>query len=198
VKRPFIIGLTGGIGSGKSTVAKILVSLGCDWYQADQVAKELYETDIILRRAMEDTFGDQVYNDNKLDRGYLAKIVFDDKKALNKLNQLIHPAVKRHFEKFALDHPQSIIVREAAILFESGSDKDCDLIVTVGCQEDIRIARVQKRDGLSADEILKRIKNQMTDEQRAEKSDEEIVNDGRALLIPQVVALLKRRGIILS
>jgi dephospho-CoA kinase len=198
VKRPFIIGLTGGIGSGKSTVARIFVSLGCDWYQADQVAKELYETDIVLRRAMEDTFGDQVYTDNKLDRGYLAKIVFEDKDALNKLNQLIHPAVKRHFEKFALEHPKSIIVREAAILFESGSDKDCDLIVTVRCPEDIRIARVQKRDGLSADDILKRIKNQMTDEQRAEKSDEEIINDGKSLLIPQVVELLKRRGIIWS
>lgn len=190
--------MTGGIGSGKSTVAKILVSIGFCWYQADQVAKELYETDIALRRALEDTFGEQVYSDNKLDRGFLAKIVFEDTNALNKLNQLVHPAVKRHFEKFAQEHSQCIIVREAAILFESGSDKDCDLIVTVACPEDTRIARVQKRDRLSVDEITKRIKSQMTDPQRAEKSDEEIINDGQVLLIPQVVELLERHGVIWS
>lgn len=198
MKRPFIIGLTGGIGSGKSTVARIFTSLGFIWYQADQVAKQLYHTDQNLRRSLEETFGKQVYRNDQIDREYLAQIVFRDKDALEKLNKLVHPAVKRHFDDFKIANHQSIIVREAAILFESGSNEDCDLTITVSCPEETRIERVQKRDGLTREAILERLKNQMTDIERAEKADEELTNDGQTLLIPQVTSILTRHGVIWS
>jgi dephospho-CoA kinase len=184
------IGITGGIGSGKTTVAKLFEALGVPVFYADAETRMLQNSDAELREAIIEAFGAETYlPDGKLSRTRLAEIVFADKTALAKINSIVHPAVARHFENWCLAHAnQPYILKEAAILFESGSDKGLDGVITVTAPEEIRIRRVMQRDSVSEAEVRKRISNQWPEEEKMKRSKWIINNDG-SLLEPQVQAI---------
>lgn len=187
-----IIGLTGGIGSGKTTLANYLKSLGIPVYIADEEAKKLFLNPIILQK-IKTAFGETIFENNLLSKDRLAKIVFNDAPKLKKLNDIIHPAVKAHFEiwlKQFSDKP--FVVKEAAILFESLSYKDCDVIITVIAPLKTRIERVIQRDQISEEAVLSRINNQWTDEMRIAKSDYIIENNDLSIAKGQLDEILKK------
>ena len=187
-----IIGLTGGIGSGKTTIANYIKSLGIPVYIADDEAKKLLTNDTIQRK-IKNTFGETIFVNNILSKEKLSKIVFNDPDKLKKLNSIIHPAVKAHFKEWLEDYKKvPMVVKEAAILFESGSDQDCDAVITVVAPINTRIERVENRDNISKQEVLNRIKNQWTDEMRLEKSDYSIENNDLTKAFKQVDEILKK------
>ncbi len=172
-----IIGLTGGIGSGKTTIVNYIQSKGIPVYISDVEAKKVMEQPEIIAK-INATFNDDITTNNLLDRQKLANIVFNNPEKLKQLNAIVHPAVKIHFDnwvKHNQNHP--IIVKEAAILFESGSYKDCDAVISVITPLETRIERVIQRDKTTREKVLQRINNQLTDEQRIEKSDYIIKNE---------------------
>ena len=186
-----IIGLTGGIGSGKSTVARYLESKGISIYIADDEARKLTDTTDVIS-AIEKVFGADVIENGLVNRKLLSQIVFNNAKNLEKLNSIIHPVVRNHFVEWLKKHSdEAFIIKEAAILFESGSYKDCDKIITVEVPEEIRIQRVIKRDASSEDDVRARMRNQWTDKMRAEKSDFVVVNIDRDAMKLQVDQILK-------
>lgn len=191
MKDSVLVGLTGGIGSGKSTVAHIISAKNIPIYIADDAAKQLYLSDMQLKAQVIAHFGAESYSDGKLNRAHLSEIVFNSKDQLNLLNSLVHPAVARDFHSWTQAHKShQILFKEAAILFESGSYTTCDFTVTVNCAEEVRIKRVMERDGVSKEAVLARIKQQWTDEQRTKKADFTIANDGSKLLILQIEQLI--------
>ena len=172
-----IVGLTGGIGSGKTTIANQFKSLGVPIYIADDEAKKLMNSDSVLEK-IKKTFGEELVDDNILNREKLAQIVFSNPEKLKQLNQIVHPEVKKHFLKWLNKHKNHpYVIKEAAILFESGSYKDCDFIITVTAPLEIRIQRILKRDNTTREDILNRIKNQWNDEDKVSKSDFVIQNE---------------------
>ncbi len=185
------IGITGGIGSGKTTVCKIYEVLGIPVFYADAAAKELMYTDLLLRENIIKDFGDQSYSqEGQLNRKYLSSIVFNDEQQLKKLNALVHPAVFSFFDTWVSEHISApYIIKEAALLFESGSHKMCDQTVLVRSPEALRISRIIKRDEISFEEVRLRMKRQFTDEMKEKLADHVIMNDEESLLIPQVLAL---------
>lgn len=166
-----IVGLTGGIGSGKSTVAKWFSDKGIPVYYADLKAKRLMNESQEICSGLIQLFGKDAYVNNELNRKFISSKVFDNKDLLEKLNQIVHPAVFQDFQNWITSQNAPFVVKEAAILFESGSYKDCDYIVSVIADEEIRIQRVMERDGISSEQVLSRIKNQWTDELRKINSD---------------------------
>ena len=166
-----IIGLTGGIGSGKTTVLKMFKELGCATYVADIEAKKLMNSNKKLMNQIKQLFGDKAYLDDKLNTTFIAEIVFNDTVKLTALNALVHPAVREDFNNFVNKSTSKIIIYEAAILFESGSDKLCDLIITVATDIDERIERIIKRDGVTKEQILERMQHQLNDEEKVKKAD---------------------------
>ena len=186
-----IIGLTGGIGSGKTTIANYFKSFGIPVYIADNEARKIMQSPEIIS-VIKNVFGDIVFENEKLNREKLAKIVFNDPEKLEKLNSIVHPAVKKHFEQWLLQHKNfSYVIYEAAILFESGSYKNCDLIITVTAPIESRIQRVVERDKTTRELVLKRINAQWTDEQRISKSDFVIENTSIETTKLEVVKILK-------
>lgn len=186
-----IIGLTGGIGSGKTTIANYLHSFGIPVYIADDEAKKLMQS-IEIIDAIKNIFGESVFENGILNREKLAKIVFNDAEQLEKLNAIVHPAVKKHFEDWLLKHKSApYIIYEAAILFESGSYTNCDLIITVTAPVDVRIQRILKRDKTTPELITKRMEAQWTDEQRVLKSDFVIENSALESAKQKVEEILK-------
>jgi dephospho-CoA kinase len=171
-----IIGLTGGIGSGKTTIANHLKSIGIPVYNSDDQAKKiLYLPETI--DSLKSAFGNVVFTNELFDKDKLAKLVFNNPEQLKLLNQIIHPAVKVDFENWLKANKNSpLIIKEAAILFESGSYKDCDVIISISAPQEIRIQRVIERDHLTYEEVMSRINNQWTDEMRNKKSDYVIDN----------------------
>ena len=187
-----IIGLTGGIGSGKTTIANYIKSLGIPVYIADDEAKKLLN-DETIQKEIKSAFGETIFENNLLSKERLSQIVFNDTDKLKKLNSIIHPAVKAHFKEWLEDHKKvPMIVKEAAILFESGSDQDCDAVITVVAPINTRIERVKQRDKIAEQEVLKRIKNQWSDEMRLEKSDYSIENNDLTKAFQQVDEILKK------
>jgi len=171
-----IVGLTGGIGSGKSTIAKYFESKGIPVYIADTVAKKLMDSETIIGKVIE-VFGMDIIENEKINRPKLSALVFNNSEKLTKLNSIIHPEVKTHFTNWVKMHQDSpIVIKEAAILFESGSYKDCDKIILVTAPKEVRIDRVLRRDGTSRGEIEARMKNQWTDEEKMKLSDFVIQN----------------------
>lgn len=171
------IGLTGGIGSGKTTIAQWFQEKGIPVYNSDFEAKKLMNENEDLIQQLIELFGDETYKNGEYNRSYVASKVFNDKELLNQLNAIVHPAVFKHFDEWLDNQNSSFVVKEAAILFESGSYKDCDYIISVIADEEIRIDRVAKRDQLNEDQIRNRMKSQWTDQQRIEKSDFIIENN---------------------
>ena len=186
-----IIGLTGGIGSGKTTIAKYMHSFGIPLYIADDQARKLMQSHEIVD-AIKKKFGEFIFDKEILNRAKLAKIVFNEPEKLEKLNAIIHPAVKSDFKEWLLQNKSApFIIYEAAILFESGNYLNCDYIITVVAPIDIRIERVMKRDKTSRELILKRMEAQWTDEQRVSKSDFVIENEDLKTAKQKVDEILK-------
>lgn len=186
-----IIGLTGGIGSGKTTIAKHIEALGIPVYIADEKAKIILELPETLK-AIKLAFGSEVFEDEKLNKAKLSDLVFNNPKKLMLLNQIVHPAVKLDFENWLnanKEHP--IVVKEAAILFESGSYIDCDAIITVVAPLNVRIQRVIQRDKTDIDSVMTRINNQWTDEMRILKSDYIIENEDIDIACAQTENIIK-------
>lgn len=186
-----IIGLTGGIGSGKTTVANYFQSLGVPVYIADEEARKIMQSAEILK-SIKEKFGNEVFYNEKLSREKLAEIVFNEPEKLKQLNNIIHPAVKKHFGQWILNHKEDpFIIYEAAILFESGNYKNCDLIITVTAPLELRIQRVIQRDKTTRENVLKRINAQWNDNQRIAKSDYVIENVNPELIKLEIEKILK-------
>ena len=186
-----IIGLTGGIGSGKTTLATYIESLGIPVFIADDEAKKLMQSAEVLEE-IKAIFGETIFEKGQLNRQELASIVFSNPEKLSQLNGIIHPAVKKQF-KIWLDQHQlaPFVVYEAAILFESGSYQNCDYIITITAPLEDRIARVTQRDNSSREQVLNRINAQWTDEQRATKSNFVIENSDPQIAKLQLDEILK-------
>lgn len=184
------VGITGGIGSGKSTVSRIFELLGIPVYYADTAAKEIMQTDEALKKAVKEHFGADIYGpDGKLDRAALGKIVFNDKDKLELLNSIVHPATIRHSDEWANRQTSPYVIKEAALLFESGSFQYLDKIIGVSAPQAMRIARVMKRDHVTREEVLARINKQIDDNIKMRLCDYVIHNDEQQMVIPQVLAL---------
>jgi dephospho-CoA kinase len=191
------IGLTGGIGSGKSMVAKIFEVLGIPVYYADDAAKKLLNTEPDLKAAIIRHFGEETYKNGELDRKYLAGIVFNDKKKLELLNSLTHPVTIQDAAKWMQQQTTPYIIKEAALLFESGADKNLDHIIGVYAPQHIRVKRVMERDGLVVEDIMKRISRQMDEDTKMKRCDFVIMNNEEQLVVPQVLALHERfKGVV--
>lgn len=171
-----IIGLTGGIGSGKSTIASFFKELGVPVYIADDRAKQLMEDDESIKKRIIEEFGEKAYDESKPNRYYIAQIVFNNPSKLAVLNGIIHPAVRADFDSWHKRQDAPYVIKEVAILFESGGDQLCDAIISVTAPEEIRIDRVVNRDQTTREAVKDRIKNQWTDQQRIEKSTYVIEN----------------------
>ena len=189
-----VIGLTGGLGAGKSVVAGILRSMGYPVYDADSAAKRLYDVDPVLLGAVADRFGPAILDDaGLLDRQQLAALVFGNPGALAKLNGLVHPAVARDFRGWLSHHGacgRQVVFREAAILFESGAHEGCDRVWGVSAPRALRVERVRKRSGLTEAEIALRMSRQWPQERVLDHCDSVLVNDGLKPLVPQVKHLV--------
>jgi len=172
-----IIGLTGGIGSGKTTIARLFQAEGIPVYIADDAAKKILDLQETIKQVTIE-FGNTIILEGKIDRKKLSEVVFNNPEKLKKLNSIIHPLVKGHFDKWVQKNSSfPFVIKEAAILFESGSYKYCDKIITVTASKETRISRVMHRDKTTREAVLARMNNQWSDEQRVAKSDFVIVNE---------------------
>ncbi|MBC7745534.1 MAG: dephospho-CoA kinase [Flavobacterium sp.] len=184
------VGITGGIGSGKTTVCQIFEVLGIPVFYADAIAKEVMYADENLRNEIISAFGKASYNlDSSLNRKHIAEIVFNNDNKLETLNALVHPAVFRAFDNWVLKQKAPYVIKEAALLFESGSYHMCDYSILVTAPEAIKILRVIKRDHLKESDVRLRMDRQLDDQEKEKLSDFTVLNDENLLLIPQVLAL---------
>lgn len=181
------IGITGGIGSGKSTVCQVFETLGIPVLYADGIARKLMESEPLLRKQIIDLFGNDAYTDHQVNKTFLSQIVFKDKVKLSQLNAITHPAVIAYGEEWMNAHEKApYVIKEAALFFEIGSDKNMDLMIGVSAPLDLRIQRVMLRDNLSADEVSARIAQQMNQEEKMSRCQKVIYNDGQESIIQQV------------
>jgi dephospho-CoA kinase len=188
----FKIGITGNIGSGKTTVCKVFEVLGIPVFYADDEAKKVMVNDTILIDGIKQAFGDVSYfEDGTLNRKHISGIVFNDPLQLKKLNSLVHPAVFRAFDNWIIKIDSNVpyVLKEAAILFESGSHKDCDRTIIVSAPLETRLQRVTRRDGITAEEATKRDARQFAENVKRGMADDIILNDDTELVIPQVLQL---------
>ena len=184
-----VIGLTGGIGSGKSTVAVIFKSLGIPVFNSDVEAKKLYQKEEILS-AVKSHFGEAVMEKGTLSFKKLAAIIFNDNQELAWINELIHPLVQNVFEEWKTDQRGTFVLKESAILIESGAYLSCDKVITVEASEKLRIARVMKRDKADITQVEARLSKQWTDQKRRKHADYVIDNEHK-MIIPQVTQVFK-------
>lgn len=191
------VGITGGIGSGKTTICQIFESLDIPIYYADIQAKRIMSSHASVKQQIRAVLGEEAYHANgKLNRKFIASKIFSDKSLLLAINQIVHPAVQtdadRWTQQIRADFNPPYIIREAALLVENGSYKSLDAIIVVTCPENIRIKRVMKRDRLSNEEVSKKIKSQMAESEKVKVADFVIVNDGIKPIIPQVWEIHKK------
>ncbi|WP_298756619.1 dephospho-CoA kinase [uncultured Psychroserpens sp.] len=172
-----IVGLTGGIGSGKTTVAAFFKALDVPIYIADVEAKLLMGRSKVIRRKLIALFGEDAYVDNELNRAYIASKIFNDKTYLERMNAIVHPKVASHFKRWMAKQKSEYVIKEAAIIFEQGKEEQYDFIITVTADIEERIKRVIKRDNSSRSKIMAILNNQMSDQEKIEKSHFVIVND---------------------
>ncbi|MBP5503441.1 MAG: dephospho-CoA kinase [Bacteroidales bacterium] len=186
-----IIGLTGGIGSGKSTVAKVFEALGAKLFIADTEANIITARHPLAIKQISDTFGKDIYQNGELNRRHLATIVFSSPEKLQTLNSIVHPLVKEAFDAFVIKHSAApFIIMESAILVQCGLYRFTDYNVLVTAPEEVRIQRVVQRNGISAEEVRNRMSAQMPDNEIASYCQYTIINDGIKMIIPQVEKIL--------
>lgn len=183
------IGLTGGIGSGKSTVAQIFEVIGIPVYYADASSKRLMSEDDELKNKIKSAFGEESYINDNLNRKYLSGIVFKNPAKTKLLNSLVHPATIADAAKWMQTQSTPYVIKEAALIFESGSNKDLDYVIGVKSPVELRIKRAMARDNISAAQVQARIDRQMDEEEKMRLCDYVIVNDEHQMLLPQVLAL---------
>ncbi|MGZ2368257.1 dephospho-CoA kinase [Ancylomarina sp. YFZ004] len=190
MNKPLSIGLTGGIGSGKSLVADFFKLLGIPVYISDLEAKKLMQTNDSIRKDLIEAFGSTVYFESgELNRSELAKIIFNNKEALKKVNAIVHPQVRLHYQEWLLKHADCpYVIQESAILFDTGFYKNFDQIITVTADDEIRINRVLERDACSKESVLERMSKQISEREKIVKSDFVIYNNSE-LIIPQIIAI---------
>ena len=183
----YIIGLTGGIGSGKTIISKIFKNLGIAVYNSDIEAKKLMNSDFDIINKLKMVFGYDIYNEkNQLNKKKLAELIFNNKDKLNTVNTIVHPAVKKHFNNWVIKQTTPYVIKETAILFESGIYKDVNKIITVTAPLKLRIKRISERDNISEDDIMQRINKQTDDNFKIHNSDFIINNNEFELTIPQI------------
>lgn len=183
------IGLTGGIGSGKTTVAHIFEVLGVPVFYADDAAKKLMNEDENLRKTIIQHFGEESYADNKINRSYLSAHIFSDPGNTKLINSLIHPATIADAEKWMRSQNSPYALKEAALIFEAGAEKMLDLIIGVSAPFEMRMKRAMQRDGIPEEAVLARMEKQMDEAEKISRCDFIIINNEQELLIPQVVQL---------
>jgi dephospho-CoA kinase len=183
------VGLTGGIGSGKSTVAKIFEVLGIPVYYADEAAKNIMNSNEELRTKIITAFGSESYVNNELNRPYIASIVFDNAEKLDLLNSITHPATIDDAERWMQQQNSPYVIKEAALIFESGSAENLDFIIGVFSPVALRIKRIMDRDLITRDEVMKRMNRQIDEDIKMRLCDKVIVNDEQQLVTTQVLAL---------
>ena len=194
-----IVGITGGIGSGKSTVCRIFQLLGVPVFEADAVAKNLYDSNPEIKAGLIRLFGEFIYTpDGHLDRKKLASLIFANEIHLAKVNELVHPVVRAAFEKWLKMHEKTpYIIHEAAILFESGFYKMMDFTILVSAPEEQRIERVVARDGVTEQMVRERMEKQWSEEKKQKLASKILVNDNKNLIIPEIIQIdknLKKHG----
>ncbi|MGB0176885.1 MAG: dephospho-CoA kinase [Owenweeksia sp.] len=184
-----IVGLTGGIGSGKSTVATLFKKLGVPVFEADSVSRQLLDSDKTLQQKLVALLGDKLISNGQVDKPYMASLIFADEDLLRQVNKLIHPAVGQAFEAWHQRQRTPYVMREAAILFESGTYKDCDHIIVVSAPLEMRVERVMKRSNMSYEQVMERVDRQWPEEQKLKLADSIIYNDHSQSVIKQVLRI---------
>lgn len=185
------VGITGGIGSGKTTVCRLFELLGIPVFYADEESKKILEEDPAVHEAITKIFGKEIMDESgKPDRKKLGTLVFTDKSKLEALNGILHPAVGKRFENWVLDQKDApYVLKEAAILFESGAYKQVDKVITVSAPKELRIARTVKRDSSRKEDVESRMNSQLSDKEREERAQYSVSNDEESPLIPQVLKI---------
>ena len=186
------IGITGGIGSGKSVVSKILESMHFPVFYSDRAAKEVLINNFEVKKRLIDLFGNRVFENNRLNKEFLATIIFSDDQARLEVNRMVHPMVREAFDAFASNHNASLVFNEAAILFETESNKFFDKVILVTAPEELRIERVMKRDEVSKQEVQARIDNQWDDSKKEPLADFVLVNDGKKPLLVETERIVEQ------
>ena len=184
------IGITGGIGAGKSLVAEIIKAMGYPVYNSDERAKELTESNPKIKEALIHLFGEEIYQNDTLNKFALAQAIFSDESLREKVNALIHPIVREDFNLWALAQNNSLVFNESAILFETGSFKNFDAIILVYASKELRIKRIMKRDNCSENEVLKRMNSQFSDEEKYQLTEFRVLNDEQTPLLVQVEKII--------
>ncbi|PHR47383.1 MAG: dephospho-CoA kinase [Fluviicola sp.] len=186
------IGITGGIGSGKSIIGKILSIKGFPVFYSDLEAKQIMLHDNKIVAEIKQTFGNGAYLDKDINRSFLADKIFNQPELKNRINAIVHPAVRQAFEDFAKNHQNTLVFNEAAILFETGGYKNFDSTILVIADEDLRLKRVMDRDNASMKSVKERMKNQWSDKKKADLADFIIENNENSLLVPQVEKIISK------
>ncbi len=186
------VGITGGIGAGKSFVCSIFERLGYPVFYSDEAAKNIIDSDVEVQLQFEQLFGNHIFIAKQLDRTLLASIIFNDKEALEKINSIVHPKVRKAFDVWSEQQKSEIVFNEAAVLFETGAYKKFDTTILVTAPNDLKISRVRNRDRVSADEIQRRMDNQWTDEQKGKLANFILLNDEQTPLIRQIEEVISR------
>jgi len=191
-KKQIKVGVTGAIGAGKTFVSSIFEKLGFPVFNSDIEAKKCMQSDVYLIEQIKVVFGDKVYENNILQKNILSEIIFNDNEKLKSLNHLIHPVVSKNFINWCGNQNSDIIIKEAAILFESGSNNILDKIICISAKEDIRIKRVMSRDKCDKNHVLSIMSKQMTQKEKEKLSDFIIINDDKKLLMPQIIDVITK------
>jgi dephospho-CoA kinase len=188
-----VIGITGGIGSGKSIVCKVFNLLGVPVFEADITAGRLINSNSEIRNELVRLFGNDIYNaDNKLNRKKLAELIFNSDILLEKVNNIVHPAVRNEFLNWTKQQKTAYVIHEAAILFESGFYKMMDFTILVSASVEMRVERVMMRDSISGEQVIARMAKQWPDSEKRKLATLELVNDNKNLLIPQIIEIDKK------
>ena len=184
------IGITGGIGAGKSLVAEIIKAMGYPVYNSDERAKELTDSNPKIKEGLIHLFGEEIYQNDTLNKFALAQAIFSDESLREKVNALIHPIVREDFNLWALAQNNALVFNESAILFETGSFKNFDAIILVYAPKELRIKRIMKRDNCSENEVLKRMNTQFSDEEKYQLTEFRVLNDEQTPLLKQVEQII--------
>ena len=184
------IGITGGIGAGKSLVAEIIKAMGYPVYNSDERAKELTDSNPKIKEGLIHLFGEEIYQNDTLNKFALAQAIFSDESLRKKVNALIHPIVREDFNLWALAQNNSLVFNESAILFETGSFKNFDAIILVYAPKELRIKRIMKRDNCSENDVLKRMNTQFSDEEKYQLTEFRVLNDEQTPLLVQVEKII--------